>query len=155
MLGPDIIVLKFFRVPRVLEGGVVYWGLSLKNLFAAGSMRDPLASHLRELLLDVRGMVGVLVAVCGWFAVLSERSERTVFQVECDVKEVCDSHSRFDGYFQAISLEHSDDLLSGRQGRRPSLFLLCLSDVYKFIFESFNIILLFYLSINFGLSLNQ
>ena len=46
-------------------------------------MRDPLANHLRELLFDVRGMVGVLVDECGWFSVLSERSERTVFQVEC------------------------------------------------------------------------
>ena len=48
-----------------------------------------LVRHLRELLLDVWGMVGVLVDVCGWFAVLSVRSERTVFQVECDVEEVC------------------------------------------------------------------
>ena len=48
-----------------------------------------LVRHLCELLLDVWGMVGVLVDVCGWFAVLSERSERTVFQVECDVEEVC------------------------------------------------------------------
>ena len=45
----------------------------------------------------------------GWCPVLSERSERIVLQVECDVEKI---FSPFNSYSQDISLENFDDLLS-------------------------------------------